>query len=64
MSAWFKQVIGGEKPWVHNVEWERSGETLENLTLNLSFLAFDHYHWVRNGELQVDSPFNCKKKGL
>lgn len=63
MSAWFDVPIGGGEPqFPKTTRWKRTGETLETLTLNPSFLAYDHYHsWIRDGKLCVDSPFSCDK---
>lgn len=60
--AWFKNPIDGGAP-IHPVQWDRSGNTLETLTLHPSFQMIGHYHsWVRNGMLCVDSPFSCTKQ--
>jgi hypothetical protein len=60
MSAWFKNPIGGGEGY-GRVKWDRTGETLETLSLNPSFLAYEHYHsWIRDGQIQVDSAFSCK----
>ena len=45
------------------VTWERTGDTLETISLNPSVKMFGHFHsWVRNGMLCVDSPFECQKE--
>jgi hypothetical protein len=62
MSAWFKVPIGGGEP-MDRVQWDRTGDTLENITLHPSFGATGHYHsWIRNGMLCVDSAFECVKE--
>jgi hypothetical protein len=63
-GAWFKNPIGDETPtFIHKVTWQRTGETLETLTLHPSFLAIGCYHsWIRDGQLCVDSPFTCKRR--
>lgn len=59
-AAWFKQPIGPGPAAERRVAWDRTGETLETLSLTPSFLAFDCYHsWIRDGKLCVDSPFKC-----
>jgi hypothetical protein len=63
-AAWFKNPIDGGPP-VHPVQWDRTGETLETLTLNPSFQMIGHYHsWIRNGMLCVDSEFSCVKRAI
>jgi hypothetical protein len=60
-SAWFKNPIDGGPP-VHPVQWDRTGETLETLSLTPSFLMIGHFHsFIRNGLLCVDSTFQCTK---
>lgn len=64
-AACFANPIGGTKPcaWAR-VTWNRTGETLETLSLSPSFMAVGHYHsWVRDGQLQVDSAFSCTQAG-
>jgi len=58
-AAYFANPLDGGPPAPYaNVQWQRSGDTLETLSLNPSFLMIDHYHsWIRNGMLSVDSPF-------
>jgi hypothetical protein len=59
-SAWFKQPIGPGTPQSRAETWDRTGDTLETLTLSPSFAAFDCYHsWIRDGQLCVDSTFKC-----
>lgn len=59
MARFDVPIGGGPSPWDKTL-WNRTGETLETLSLNPSFLMFNHFHsWIRNGELQVDSPFSC-----
>jgi hypothetical protein len=61
-GAWFTNPIEGGPPY-GRVCWDRTGETLETLTLTPSFRAVGHYHsWIRNGELSVDSPFECSRE--
>jgi hypothetical protein len=61
--AFFTNPIGGGSPVKTIGTWIRFGETLETISLTPSFLAIDHYHsWIKNGELQVDSPFSCEKR--
>jgi hypothetical protein len=44
------------------VTWERTGDSLENITLNPSVGMNGHFHsWVKNGQLCVDSLFSCTK---
>jgi hypothetical protein len=58
-SAWFKNPIGGGEPG-GRVQWDRTGETLETLSLNPSFMFVGHCHsWIKNGQVCVDSPFTC-----
>lgn len=41
--------------------WERTGDTLETMSLHPSVRFIGHFHsWVKNGELQVDSAFECE----
>jgi hypothetical protein len=63
-AAWFKNPIGMKtSAFEHRVTWDRTGDTLETLSLNPSFKAVGCYHsWIRNGYLVVDSPFECKKE--
>lgn len=45
--------------------WLRTGETLETISLTPSVRFIGHFHsWVKNGELQVDSAFECVAHGL
>lgn len=45
------------------VAWQMTGDSLSNLTLSPSFKMIGHYHsWIRNGQLCVDSPFECTKQ--
>jgi DNA-directed RNA polymerase subunit RPC12/RpoP len=62
--AFFKNPIGGgDSPKTQGHMWDRTGDTLETLSLTPSFRAIGHYHsWIKNGELQVDSPFACQKR--
>jgi hypothetical protein len=60
-SAWFKNPIGGGEPG-GRVQWDRTGETLETLSLSPSFMFFGHCHsWIRDGQVCVDSQFSCQK---
>lgn len=63
-AAYFDQPIGpGVMPEYARVKWQRTGDTLETISLNPSFLMIGHYHsWIRNGQLCVDSPFSCIKQ--
>jgi hypothetical protein len=62
-AAWFANPIGPSSTSGARVTWQRTGERLETLSLNPSFMAVGHYHsWIRNGQLCVDSPFTCKAK--
>jgi hypothetical protein len=58
-AAYFANPLdGGSPPPYARVQWQRTGDTLETLSLSPSFLMIDHYHsWIRNGMLSVDSPF-------
>jgi hypothetical protein len=60
-AAWFKNPIGAsESSMTGRPLWDRTGDTLESLTLHPSFQAFGCYHsWIKNGELQIDSAFSC-----
>ena len=61
-SALFKNPIGAAEPIDkgNRPHWDRTGDTLEAMSLNPSFLAFDCYHsWIRDGKLSIDSPFRC-----
>ena len=62
-AAYFDTPIeGGSMPEWARVQWKRTGETLETLSLTPSFAMIGHYHsWITNGELRVDSEFSCKK---
>jgi Family of unknown function (DUF6527) len=65
-SVWFRVPIGGgENPFVKESKrplWDRTGDDLETVTLHPSLKMFDHFHsWIRNGKLEVDSPFECKR---
>jgi hypothetical protein len=62
-SAYFESPIGGgSMPQWARVKWQRSGDTLEAMSLTPSFLMIGHYHsWIRNGQLCVDSEFSCKE---
>lgn len=43
--------------------WDRTGETLETMSLSPSVLMYDHFHsWIRDGKLCVDSLFSCRPK--
>jgi hypothetical protein len=58
-SAWFQNPIGDVEP-AGRVQWRRVGETLEDLSLNPSFMFVGHCHsWITNGEVRVDSAFTC-----
>jgi hypothetical protein len=60
--AWFKNPLDGGAP-VHQVQWVRTGDTLETLSLTPSFLMHHHFHsCLRDGKLCVDSPFSCEKR--
>jgi hypothetical protein len=60
-AAYFKNPIGATAPF-GRVQWDRTGETLETLTLSPSLKMIGHFHsWIRNGQLCVDSAFECKK---
>ena len=44
------------------VNWKRTGDTFETMSLTPSVLMHGHFHsFVRNGMLCVDSPFSCTK---
>lgn len=62
-AAYFANPLDGSAPPPYaRVQWQRTGDTLETLSLTPSFLMIDHYHsWIRNGMLCVDSPFTCTK---
>jgi hypothetical protein len=58
-SVYFKPVPAelDQKP-----AWEKTGDTLETLTLSPSVMMVGHFHsWIKNGQLCVDSPFSCSK---
>jgi hypothetical protein len=62
-AAYFKNPLDGGAP-VHPVQWDRTGETLETLSLTPSFLMIGHFHsWIRKGVLCVDSEFLCVSPG-
>lgn len=62
-AAWFRNPIGGSSMMTNRPLWDRTGETLESMSLTPSFLAYNCYHsWIRNGQLCIDSPFSCQRK--
>jgi hypothetical protein len=69
-GVFFKNVIGGDaalterfqKAFAGKSMWDRIGETLDTMTLNPSVKMNGHFHsWVKNGQLCVDSTFECNK---
>lgn len=63
-AAWFRNpIVPGDVTMEGRPMWDRTGETLADISLTPSFLATGCYHsWIRNGMLCVDSPFSCKRK--
>lgn len=60
-GVWFRNPVGGGPPQ-GSVLWDRTGDTLETMTLTPSVMMHGHFHsWVKNGMLCVDSPFACTK---
>ena len=58
-GAWFRNPIGNVEP-SGRVQWDRTGETLETLSLFPSFMFVGHCHsWIKDGQIQVDSAFSC-----
>jgi hypothetical protein len=67
-SVFFRKVIGGDpalsdrfqKAFTDKPMWDRTGETLETISLTPSVMMRGHFHsWIKNGQLCVDSPFSC-----
>ena len=57
--AWFKNPIGGGPAIKISPLWDRSGDTLETVSLTPSFEAPGCYHgWIKNGELEIPV-FSC-----
>jgi hypothetical protein len=61
--AWFSNPPDGLPSPRTKGTWDRTGETLETLSLTPSFQMVGHFHsWIKNGELAVDSPYSCTKE--
>jgi hypothetical protein len=67
-SVFFSKVIDGDTEaflrfFPGKPLWERTGETLETISLTPSVAMIGHFHsWVKNGVLVVDSEFACQKQ--
>ena len=49
-----------QKAFAGTPMWDRTGDSLETISLTPSVMMREHFHsWVRNGTLCVDSSFLC-----
>lgn len=49
----FRNPIDGGPPFPDKTRWERTGDTIETLTLSPSIHCVGHWHgWLRNGVLE------------
>jgi Family of unknown function (DUF6527) len=62
-ALWFDVTFGvRSRPQNDRPTWERTGESLETLSLQPSVNMEGHFHsWILNGKLHVDSPFVCSR---
>jgi len=68
-GVYFRNVIGDPqgqelflKAFAGEPMWDRTGDTLETMSLSPSVMMNGHFHsWVRDGKLKIDSVFSCTK---